>query len=432
MMMPGHTHEDIDAMFRFIADALRAKGLVRTIDEFVAATECAFKQQKVHVEQVVAVYNYSSWLKGHGGHYEQIKTARYFLIARRESDGAAVMWYKPYAAHRHLYPTVKDPETRMPCFEIAEDDKEYETCMEGIEVLAEVPATPQPEIQKFEIDRLDVDQTYKTMKEIFDLHPLLFGEDTITWWQEWKEHTPTTEMSAVEAHPLQFLWPTKAVEWQAPTLECLRSEYAETITYLNTKGKQAFRPRDAEQSRNEQSKEAPPLAVGDLLVLKPGADDGMHRLPFWIAEVAVAAPPTEKRVEVFWRSAFKNGRADDDISGQWHLICVGSTVGRGGCMRYHQYGIKCTVRGKDMRGHGKMVGTVERDEVALYFPKLTKQTSRMYALTSNPRAACFCAHHNLCFCIVRPSQRELNTDGVVEATLLAQRSWRHSNKLGEK
>lgn len=45
MMMPGHTHEDIDAMFRFIADSLRAKGLIRTIDEFVDATKSAFKDQ---------------------------------------------------------------------------------------------------------------------------------------------------------------------------------------------------------------------------------------------------------------------------------------------------------------------------------------------------------------------------------------------------
>lgn len=52
MMLPGHTHEDIDAMFRFVADSLRSKGLVRTIDEFVEATEHAFREQKVFVEQV--------------------------------------------------------------------------------------------------------------------------------------------------------------------------------------------------------------------------------------------------------------------------------------------------------------------------------------------------------------------------------------------
>jgi len=57
MMLPGHTHEDIDAMFRFIADSLRSKGLVRTVEEFVEAAKCAFKNQKVEVQHVAAVHD---------------------------------------------------------------------------------------------------------------------------------------------------------------------------------------------------------------------------------------------------------------------------------------------------------------------------------------------------------------------------------------
>ena len=51
MLPVGHTHEDIDAMFRFIADSLRRVGLVRTPQEFEMCTKTAVSEG-IHVEHV--------------------------------------------------------------------------------------------------------------------------------------------------------------------------------------------------------------------------------------------------------------------------------------------------------------------------------------------------------------------------------------------
>lgn len=71
MMLPGHTHEDIDAMFRFVADALRSKGLVRTIEEFEQAAVHAFKEQSVHIEHVPYVRDYKAWFQTNLGVIER-------------------------------------------------------------------------------------------------------------------------------------------------------------------------------------------------------------------------------------------------------------------------------------------------------------------------------------------------------------------------
>lgn len=179
MMMPGHTHEDIDAMFRFIADSLRAKGLVRTIEEFEVAATMAFKQQNVHVEHVATVYDVTSWMpkdKSVLGNFKLITTARYFIIAKRESDGMPVMWYKPHAAHEHLYPTLKDSQSRMARYNMDKDGKkQYVTDMEGIEIFKDLP-TGQPELQHIEADRLDVAGVHASVKEMMRMIPSLFDD----------------------------------------------------------------------------------------------------------------------------------------------------------------------------------------------------------------------------------------------------------------
>jgi len=311
------------------------------------------------------------------GRFEQIKTARYFVIACRESDNVPVMWYKPSAAHPHLYPTLKDPQTKMPVHEIVDGEKRYKTDMNGIEIFNELPTNTSPGVQSFEEDRLDIAQTYSVVKKIIDLHPLLFGDAASAWWQSWSETTASNVEDALDQHPLTFDWPTKTGEWKPPTLIGLEREYAETVTYVNTQGQQAFNMRDATQAANEQNDCRPKLAVGDLVVLKPGSDDGMHHLPFWIAEVAEDVSEDTATFRVVWRSAFKGGYAQDDVSGQWLQICVGSVRSRGGCTRYHAYNKKCQRGGQDIRGHGKMTGTVRRNEVVLYFPKLTPKNANI-------------------------------------------------------
>lgn len=181
----------------------------------------------------------------------------------------------------------------------------------------------------------------------------------------------------MQERPNSFEWPAKSDAWRPPTLDGLRSEYEETIEYINSRGKQAFSHRDSMQAQLEESREKPDLSVGDLLLVKPGEDDGMHQLPFWIAEVAQPVPKEISSIPITWRSAFKNSLAVNDVNGQWHAICKGSVSTRGGHVRYHPYTVKCTVRGQDIKGHGKMESTVERSEVALYFPKLTKDHARM-------------------------------------------------------
>lgn len=376
MMMPGHTHEDIDAMFRFIADALRAKGLIRTIPEFISATERAFKEQSIHVEQVATVHDFTSWLKLKAASFEHIKTARYFVITQRQTDRETIMWYKPHVGHDHLYPALKDPATEMPLFDMVNGVKRYRTDPAGIELFEEIP-TGTPELQEFESERLDVNAVFDVVKEVIAEHPVLFGDNAAAWWKTWAEETPLTVEAASAMHPISFDWPTSAGSWEPPTLDGLNSEYMETITYLNSKGKQSFSIREVQQAAAEQNDPSPELSAGDLLVLKPGEDGGMHRLPFWIAEVAAQVAKDQSSINVLWRSAFTRGQMKDELAGQWLPVCIGADNRRPGQIRYHAYTHKCKVGQRNKRGHGHMAGTVDRSEVLMYFPKLTPKSNHM-------------------------------------------------------
>lgn len=380
MMLPGHTHEDIDAMFRFIADSLRAKGLVPTISEFEEAAKHAFKDQKVHVEQVAAVYDYAAWLQPNVSKFEGIKTARYFIFTKR-SDGVPIMHYKPFVGHQHLYPTIKDGTSNMPVYEVVGDnEKKYTTDPNGIEVFGEMPSpSSEPQAQPFNAERLDVEQTYAQVKSIIDAKPMLFDAECVAWWESWRAGTPTSVEETLKKHPLTFEWPAKTGEWVDPALSGLSAEvsdYCETITYLNSKGQQGFNIREAQQAREEERRVQPELSAGDLLVMQPGEDDGMHDLPFWICEVAEPVSSEENDIPVVWRTAFKGGYAKDDVEGQWLQICIGSNHCNG-VIRYHAYTNKCRYNGRDRHGHGRMKQVVQRQEVVLYFAKLNRAKSTM-------------------------------------------------------
>ena len=56
----------------------------------------------------VLVNRYSSQWKAGEASTVGIKTARYFLISKRVSDGAVVFWYKPNTAHATLYPVARN------------------------------------------------------------------------------------------------------------------------------------------------------------------------------------------------------------------------------------------------------------------------------------------------------------------------------------
>lgn len=377
MMMPGHTHEDIDAMFRFVADALRQKGLIRTIQDFEDAARKAFEGQQVHVEHVAAVYDYDSWLRPYLGTMSQITTARYFNIGFCEGESTRpVLWYKPHPGHAHLYPTKKDA-ANLPMFEMINGERSYITEMAGIEIFGKETPSGIPKVQKFYVERLDADTVFKSIDKMIGMLPFLFGEDAKAWWESWRATLPNSPEEAIQTFPIAFEWPQKCDEWKAATMDGLRSEYEETMTYINTQGGQAFNKEDAANAAMEELHGKPPLSAGDLVVVKPGSDDGMHKLPFWIGEVAKDTPAEVDLIDVVWLSAFKGGYARDDLEGQWLHVCKGSQSARGGLIRYHAYTSKCRIGTKDKKSHGVMEGTVEREEVVLYFAELTKKQSHM-------------------------------------------------------
>ena len=370
MMLVGHTHEDIDAMFRFIADALRKQGLVRTIDEFVAATKNTFRDQSIHVEHVAAVHDVTAWLKPHHATFEKFKGKRYIVIAKRESDGLPVLWYKPSPSHAHLYPSKKDPVTGMPLFHLAADgEKVYETCMEGIEIF-EVGFVPSgtPPIQPLFSDRLDPAAVYNTTKQIMDAHPELF-EEVQSWWAAWKDAVPRTAAEAVAAHPMKWEWPSKSENWAPARFEGLRQEYAETMTYVNQVANTSHTAQAAAQTVQEE-KPSPAIPAGCLVITQSPAGDAWG-LPFWLGETCTAVSESAKEFDVEWYACFKGGYNCTDVTKSWRKICCGAGARPDGSARYHPYDNKCRAGGRPSNGHGPMRAKISRDTVALYDAKLT-------------------------------------------------------------
>lgn len=374
MMMVGHTHEDIDAMFRFIADKLRSKGVVRTIDELVACARAAFPDN-IHVEHIPWVPNYTEWLKDCRGEFMDIKSERYFVMSKR-ADGVVAMWYKPDSSHSHLYPTKKDPVTGMPLFSVGTDgEKSYTASDEGIEVLGRLPAG-HPRAQPFEADRLDVEAMCSLVEQIIDLHPTQF-EEVRPWWRNWRDTCCRNVHDAVRMFPLEFTWPEKCAALAPCTLDGLRSEYLEGMRYRNSVGRENFNTQALEQAREEERVHAPPLKRGDLLILKAPPSTASHdATPFWVGEVHVDEVPASQNdiPSLMWYSCFKNGVAQPDPSGAWKPVCIGHCIGRAGVQKFHCYGNGCQHQGRPREGHGPYLSAVERSSVVLYGAKLSPKS----------------------------------------------------------
>lgn len=380
MMMVGHTHEDIDAMFRHIADKLRARGVVRTVDELVVSAREAYSH--IIVEQMVWVPDYSTWLRSSRGDFDHFKEHRYFVITRRSLDGVVAMWSKPDSSHIHLYPTKKDPATGMPLYTVSpEGQKLYTTCEEGIEILVAAPARTGaiPPPQAFEESRLDTKDILDKFETLCDLHPNQF-EEVRTWWQQWGQSTCLQVHEAVMQHPKGFVWPEKCRHFVAPSLDGLRQEYAEAIRYRNAIGNASFTMRDRDQAREECAKPSPELHRGDLLCLKsPESDDAADGTPFWMAEVAVDyVPPTDETIaDVWWYACFKSGKAQRNANGSWKPVCIGYQAGLGGVKKYHAYTAQCQRGGHDIPGHGRNHSSANRSEVVLYHASLTPSSRNL-------------------------------------------------------
>ena len=121
------------------------------------------------------IFDYKKWLGGDGGVFTTsgvtlcradeeaqvvgMKTARYFLIRKRE-DGTVAFWYKPSPAHAHLYPSKKGADG-SPMYTMVDGEKQYITCPDGIEIfhLKDGPSAVSPPLAEFPRKK-DDDQPY--------------------------------------------------------------------------------------------------------------------------------------------------------------------------------------------------------------------------------------------------------------------------------
>eukprot|EP00965_Chrysotila_dentata_P189358 6173276-Pleurochrysis_carterae.AAC.4 len=109
MMMVGHTHEDIDALFRRIAEYWARKGKVGTPSAFQRYLRAAVPGAVVH-DLVEYVHDFKSFFTDHiYDNVQGINDAREFIIRERD-DGVVAFWYKPCSSHKHTYPAMKDED----------------------------------------------------------------------------------------------------------------------------------------------------------------------------------------------------------------------------------------------------------------------------------------------------------------------------------
>lgn len=131
-----------------------------------------------------------------------INSARYFLITKRNSDGAAVFWYKPNSAHQTLYPVKRnhagEPEVRTfegnnrcardplhparPLHPSRHPALRFITDPNGIEIFntVEGPTAAPTTLAPFGESKekkpyLDPATTMKAISKLLDAHPSSFG-----------------------------------------------------------------------------------------------------------------------------------------------------------------------------------------------------------------------------------------------------------------
>ena len=385
VMLPlGHTHDDIDAFWRFVADAHRARGVIRTIDEFESAARTCL-QEEVYVEQISWVYDYQEWFKPHlnasmkGIRSVQTETqarqgdntdkgVRYFTMTPREVDGRPAMWYKKGPSHADLYPSKKDPATRMPLRD--PDTGSISTCSEGIEILSSTP-TGSPPVQPFSPDRMDVDALYATVHEIMTLHPHTFPESIRTWWETWKTTVLTEADAAFAACPDPHVWPVAAGDVPVAPVAELQKEYAEAILYRNVGGsKTAFKTKDREAARREAV--VRDVSLHEVLAVCPPKEELEWCTPFWLASSTAETPAQATELPIQWLACFQSGNVCTDVERSWHPVCCGYEDRPSG-RKYHKLTKKCMRGSQPIRGHGPMLEVIERDSVVLFNVTLSKQ-----------------------------------------------------------
>ena len=176
-------------------------------------------------------------------------------------------------------------------------------------------------------------------------------------------------------------WPAKCdTAATLLTLTEMQSSYKETIAYTNAVGKQTFTRKEIANNADEQQKEASALDDGDLLIIHPDTNDGIFPLtPFWMAMVDCkeGVPADVTTVPLHWYGCFKSTEMQSDVTGKWLPLCKGYNTDASKKNHFHPYDrSKC--RGTR---HGALKDSVSRDQVALYFPKLTPKAKKIAAAT---------------------------------------------------
>eukprot|EP00965_Chrysotila_dentata_P119858 3963591-Pleurochrysis_carterae.AAC.2 len=89
MMKVGHTHDDIDALYRRVAEYWSRKGKVLTPYDF-------FKHLRESVENTL-VHSLVEYVHDYAGFFKN----------------SIAFWYKPDAPHKHLHPSEKDADGNL-------------------------------------------------------------------------------------------------------------------------------------------------------------------------------------------------------------------------------------------------------------------------------------------------------------------------------
>mmetsp|Transcript_12125 Transcript_12125/g.31819 ORF Transcript_12125/g.31819 Transcript_12125/m.31819 type:complete len:706 (+) Transcript_12125:1194-3311(+) len=371
-MMVGHTHEDIDACFRIIAEYLYSIGLVRNIEEYLSGIKLAWARGEhadhVHVEKLDVIFDYKTWLDPHvynsdgvtlkaadeKAQMSGITTARYFLI-RKRADGAVALWYKPQVAHPWLYPSKKDA-TGAPMFTMVDGEKQYDqVCENGIEIFHTPQGPPDkvPPHAEFPLNKrlgtpfLNVDEVFAAAKSMIEHMPAMFGLNALEPWQRFQREHPRKLADVPDAaRPAWQLPPTLIADapLPKPLFEQLK-EYNETIQYTNPTSKTIYtnhKSRGNLVAANLANEKIPdPVRKGEMLFVKAEQGDETFEsnqfaaTPLWACQACDEEPvPTnsasartvsdEDVFNVAWWACFKSKTSlEHPMSGKWKQLCVG-------------------------------------------------------------------------------------------------------------
>jgi len=326
-----------------------------------------------------------------------MKTARYFLIRKRE-DGAVAFWYKPSPAHAHLYPSKKGADG-SPMYTMVDGEKQYITCPDGIEIFhhKDGPSAVSPPLAEFPRKK-DDDQPYfqidvcrKAMVNIASKIPDVVGPDFHDKWVRFLDDYPKTLNDVPKDElPRWELPPTQDSGLELPPhISETQKEFAETIEYSNPSAGQILRSKQVARNREEQqgtqtgqatqtghgaikSFAVTGIKVNHTVVVDAPTDlecddDALgsdiaqsFKTPVWLCDVCDVSDPNT--VDVAWRCAWNNGPSDE-IARPWNLVCKGwDRDERTGKIIYHKFVPGMCNRKK---GHGLWIDKIERESIKL-------------------------------------------------------------------